>query len=97
MSINLKIVDEYPKDILDALVKKNLEADGIFIPSWEYYFDGDNSYEMKGKTVRVGFDGEINIPILNKKLNLNKAGSSFAMVSNKEEPLQSGADCFYDQ
>jgi len=59
MTINIKLVDEYPKEFFDILVKKNLEADGIFIPSWEYYFEGDCTFEQKGKTVRVGaYDGD---------------------------------------
>ena len=59
MSIIIKIVDQYPKEIFDTLVESNLQSDGIFIPAWEYYFKGDDSFELKGKAVRIGaFDGD---------------------------------------
>lgn len=59
MAIEYKIVDEFPKEIFDELVKRNLEDNGFFIRSWDYYFEGDQSYRAEAKSVRIGaYDGD---------------------------------------
>ena len=53
MSVEIKIVDEYPKDIFDDLIKRNLETDGVFIRSWEHLGAGDSSFSKTGRNVRI--------------------------------------------
>ena len=59
MSIEIRFVDEYPEDVFDDLVERNLHTMGTFIPCWEHYFEGDPSFELKGKRLKVAaFDGD---------------------------------------
>lgn len=59
MSIEVKVVDEYPKEVFDDLVKRNLENYGIFIKERGYYGEGDESFSLTRKVIKVAaFDGE---------------------------------------
>lgn len=39
MTITIRIVAEYPEEIYQDLIKRNLEQSGVFIPAWEHYFE----------------------------------------------------------
>ncbi|SMF22938.1 hypothetical protein [Pseudobacteriovorax antillogorgiicola] len=54
MSIEIKLVDEYPEDQFNDLVERNLESSGTFIRSWNYHFEGDKNFKKNGTKVRVG-------------------------------------------
>lgn len=59
MAIEYKIVDKFPQEIFDELVKRNLEDGSAFIRSWGYHFEGDQSYQTEAKSVRIGaYDGD---------------------------------------
>lgn len=59
MSIQIKLVDEYPKEVLTDLMTRNLEQNQVFINPDSYLGQGDLKHERKCKTVKVAaYDGE---------------------------------------
>lgn len=72
MPIEIRIIEKFPKEILDDLVKRNLENSGIFIKEEEFYSTGDSRYSCERKKLRVAaYDGEKMI------------GLSFGMAQSK--------------
>lgn len=59
MTIEYKIVEEYPKDVLADLMKRNLEDDQVFIHPDTYLGTGDVNHKRTGKSVKIAaYDGE---------------------------------------
>ena len=59
MSIQIKLVEEYPKEILADLMSRNLEGNQVFIHPDTYLGQGDLNHQRKCKTVKVAaYDGD---------------------------------------
>src|SRR5690606_15041428 len=59
MSIQIKLVDEYPKEVLADLMTRNLEQDQVFIHPDTYLGKGEINHQRKCKTVKVAaYDGD---------------------------------------
>lgn len=59
MAIEIKLVDEYPEDVLKDLMARNLEAEQVFFHPDSYQGNGSSEHEFKKKILNVAaYDGE---------------------------------------
>ena len=59
MDVDIRLVDKFQQDTFDALLRRNLESKGIFIPVSEYKTSGYRNIEKPDYKIRIGaFVGE---------------------------------------
>ena len=72
MTIEYKIVEEYPKDALDELMKRNLQDDQVFIHPDTYFGIGDVNHKRMGKRVKIAVYDKERIIAVSYGIAVNK-------------------------
>lgn len=85
MSINITSVSKFDQECYNALVKRNLEEEPYFIPSFKLSSEGDKNYSVTKETIRIAaFDENILVGLLHgSAISKNTVCMDIAVVDEK--------------